>query len=212
MSETVILLEFLVHLWVPCYNGWKEKERWGVNPLHNDAHVLINATCTQVLSMVRYQILQILLLLPIIHCFTLSSDISYNIDQIDTNKTKRKDTQYYCDKKMLISPPGLSLSVLITYLWISESPRLVLTECLFERRGNISQVLMIRDSPVWAEYKISLSSSCSNIARSAWVWQIIRGCMITDKQLFFSLLWFSVRQNQKKKIMKCGNPAFGNCL
>lgn len=90
----------------------------GGNPLYNAAVVLINATCTQVLSMVRYQILQSLLLhvLPIIHCFTLSSDLSYNIDQIDTNKTKRKDTQYYCDKKMLISPPGLSLSVLIIYL------------------------------------------------------------------------------------------------
>lgn len=50
---------------------------------------LINATCTYVLCMVIYQILQILLLLTIISCFTLSSDMSYSIDQMDTNKTER---------------------------------------------------------------------------------------------------------------------------
>lgn len=86
----------------------------------------------------------------------MSSDISYNIDQMDTNKTKRKDTQYYCDKKNVNLTPWpffVSFDHLPVNQWI---PRLVLTECLFERRENISQVLMIRDSSVWAEYKISV--------------------------------------------------------
>lgn len=105
-----------------------------------------------------------------------------------------------------LTPPS-SFFVRFDHLPVNQwIPRLVLTECLFERRENIPQVLMIRDSSVWTEYKISLSSSCSNIARSAWVWQIIRGCMITDKQLFFSLLWFSVRKNQKE------NELLKSCL
>lgn len=79
----------------------------------------------------------------------------FNIIQIDTNKKeKRKDTQYYCDKEIFNSflPPNPLYSVSFDHLPVNQwIPRLELTECLFERRENISQVLMIRDSSVWGE-------------------------------------------------------------
>lgn len=46
----------------------------------------------------------------------------FNIIQIDTNKKeKRKDTQYYLKFFPTPPPTPFILSVLITYLWISES-------------------------------------------------------------------------------------------
>lgn len=74
----------------------------------------------------------------------------FNIIQIDTNKKeKRKDTQYYLQ---FFPTPHPLYSVSFDHLPVNQwIPRLELTECLFERRENISQVLMIRDSSVWGE-------------------------------------------------------------